>query len=568
MSIILSSVDVNVARHLSTRAQDLPDSIAVAAPRGWYRNRRRVYRTISFAQLDDESTRLAAGLQALGVKPGVRLALLVPPGIEFVSLVFALLKSGAVAILIDPGMGRASVLRCLAEVEPRGFVAVPIVHVARRVLARKFPLATLNVVVGRRFFGNAITLAELRALGDPSFKPIATQAEDPAAIIFTTGSTGPAKGVLYSHGNFDHQVRELREFYDLQPGGIDLACFPLFGLFNAALGITTVIPVMDPSRPAKVDPRRIAEAVTDWSITQSFASPAVWNRIGQHCEKRHVRLPTLTKVFSAGAPVSAQVLAKLKACMELHGEIHTPYGATEALPVASISASEVLGETSHRTQLGAGVCVGHRFPGIQWKIIEIHDGPIRELSAAVEMPTGQIGELVVVGPQVTREYVTRREANALAKIRDNGQLWHRMGDVGYLDAEDRFWFCGRMAQRVLATSGPMYTVCCEAIFNNHPSIYRSALVGIGQSGKQRPVIVAEPWPEHRPRRARDLDKLTQELRQLALGNSLTRDIQDFLLCRAMPVDIRHNAKIFREKLAAWAEIKLGGRAGTAVEGSA
>ena len=556
MSIILNSVDLNVARHLSAMAELLGDSVAVAAPRPWYRQGKRVYATMTFAELDAESSRLASGLHVMGVRPGTRLALLVPPGIEFVSLVFALLKAGAVAILIDPGMGRRNLVRCLAEAEPEGFVAVPMVHAISRLFASRFPRARFNVVVGRRFPGNRPTLAQVRELGDEAFFAPAMQFEDPAAIIFTTGSTGPPKGVLYTHGNFDHQVRQLRDFYELKPGGVDLACFPLFGLFNAALGVTTVVPVMDPSRPASVDPRKIIEAIAEQNVTQSFASPAVWNRVGQYCEKKHVRLPTLRNVFSAGAPVPAHVLAKIKACVDVHGEVHTPYGATEALPVASISASEVLADTSHRTSLGAGVCVGRRFPGIEWRIIPIQDGPIADLELAGEMPQGEVGELAVTGPQVTREYVTRVEANALAKIRDGGRMWHRMGDVGYLDSDDRFWFCGRMAHRVLSPAGPMYSVCCEAIFDNHPIIYRSALVGIGAPGRQRPVIVVEPWPGKRPRGKKARTKLIEELRQLSLGSSLTREIRDFLIVRSMPVDIRHNAKIFREQLARWAERRL------------
>lgn len=247
----------------------------------------------------------------------------------------------------------------------------------------------------------------------------------------------------------------------------------------------------------------------------------------------------------------------MKQCLPAGAEIHTPYGATEALPVASITASEILGETQDRTRTGAGVCVGRRFSGIRWKVIRIVDGPIASPADVEELPTGEIGEIIVNGPVVTREYVTRREWNALAKIAAGPDVWHRMGDAGYLDDRERFWFCGRVAHRVLTAGGPMYSTPCEEIFNVHPAVYRSALVGVGPAGRQRPVIVVECWPDKRPRRPAAKRWLLAELRALGLGNTLTRSIGEFLLIRSMPVDIRHNAKIFREKLAVWAAGKLG-----------
>ncbi len=402
-----------------------------------------------------------------------------------------------------------------------------------------------------------ITLDELAERGDPNSSPLVVAAADPAAIIFTTGSTGPPKGVLYRHGNFFEQVSQLQEFYGIEPGEIDLPGFPLFGLFNCAMGVTTVIPDMDPTRPARVDPRNIIEAVNDWQVTQAFGSPAIWNRVGRHCEALGgVRLPTLKRVLSAGAPVPAHVLLRMVACMASDGDVHTPYGATEALPVASIAASEVLNETSERTRHGAGVCVGRRFSGIQWKVIQIVDGPIAKLSDTVELPPGEIGELIVRGAVVTTEYATRREANRLGKILDGERVWHRMGDVGYLDDRERFWFCGRLAHRVLTAAGPMYTERCEAIFNNHAAIYRSALVGVGPAGTQRPVIICEPWPGRMPKNRRGRQRLLSELAEVGRSSPLTESIRDFFLHPSLPVDIRHNAKIFREKLAPWAARRL------------
>ncbi len=550
-----TSPTVNVANRLSEIARRFPNHPGVIVADGRDSSGRRRYKSYTFAELDADSNRLARGLLSLGVEPGTRLALMVRPGFDFTSLVFALFKSGAVSVLIDPGMGRRNLLRCLDEAKPQGFVAIPAVHAVRALLRRRYADARFNVTVGRRWFWGARTLESLRRQS-PHPLTSSTQADDPAAIIFTTGSTGPPKGVLYRHGNFDRQVEEIRDAYAIQPGELDVACFPLFALFNCALGVATYFPEMDFSRPATANPANIIEPINDLRATQAFASPSVWNRVGRHCEQRQLQLPTLRRVLAAGAPVPVDVLSRMKACMSEAGEMHTPYGATEALPVASISASEVLAETAGQTRQGAGVCVGRRFPGIEWKVIRVCDGPIADIAAVEELPPGEIGELIVRGPVVTREYIARPQANALGKIADGDSVWHRMGDVGYLDAQQRFWFCGRMAHRVLTPQGPLFTVPCEAIFNNLAQVFRSALVGVGPAGQQRPAMILEPFAEHWPRTAVQREAIMASARAAGQGNQLTAGIDQFLLHKSFPVDIRHNAKIFREKLAVWATKQL------------
>jgi acyl-CoA synthetase (AMP-forming)/AMP-acid ligase II len=542
---------LNLAARLNRQAEARPEAVAVAETLGYGRDGKRQYRSMTFREMDEDSDRIAAGLRHWGVPKGTRLALLVRPGVDFISLVFGLLKAGTVVVLIDPGMGRGNLIQCLAEAEPEGFVAIPQAHAVRTFLRRKFPKAKWNVTVGRRWFWGGKTLQGLRKQPWPDVEP-ETMADDPAAIIFTTGSTGPPKGVLFTHRNFDAQVSEIQNFYGIQPGEIDLPCFPMFGLFNCMMGVTAVIPDMDPTQPATVDPRKILEAAADWNITQAFGSPAVWNRIGQYCDEQQLKIPTLHRVLSAGAPVPSSVLRKMKNCIHAEGDIFTPYGATEALPVASISASERLAETDALTLEGAGVCVGGKFPGVEWKVIRIVDGPL-EFKEIEELPAGEIGELIVTGAQVTRRYVTRIEANATGKILDGETVWHRMGDSGYFDDKNRFWFCGRVAHRVLTEAGPLYPIRCEAILNRHADVFRSALVGIGPAKRQRPILIVEPKPGKMPKTKVDEKRFLEELRQLAASNPLTASLNDFLFHPSFPVDIRHNAKIFREKLAVWAE---------------
>jgi acyl-CoA synthetase (AMP-forming)/AMP-acid ligase II len=548
---------VNIGARLTASARAWPERLAIVQPLARDAAGRRQYRTTTFRELDEASDRVARGLVGWGVPKGARLALLVPPSIEFVTLAFGLFKAAVTTILIDPGMGRRNLLGCLADAAPEGFVAISPVHAARVFWRRRFSLAKWNVTVGRRWFWGGRTLDEIVSHAATEGPLPTTQADDPAAIIFTTGSTGPPKGVLYRHGNFDRQVDEIRDRYDILPGAVDLACFPLFGLFDAAMGVTTVIPDMNASRPASVDPAKIVEAVLDRGITQAFASPAVWNVVGPYCVERSIVLPTLRRVLSAGAPVPPRVLESMRRCLPEDAEIHTPYGATEALPVASISSREVLGETQFHTRQGEGTCVGSRFPGIEWKVIRPVRGPIASIDQVVEANRGETGELIVRGPVVTAEYVTRREANPLAKIAQGDTIWHRLGDVGYLDERERFWYCGRLAHRVETEAGPLDTDPCEAIYNEHSHVFRSALVGVGPLGTQRPIVLCEPWKM--PASKADRDALVAELLALGEANPRTSGIADVWLHPGFPVDIRHNAKISRETLAVWAAKRLSRR---------
>jgi acyl-CoA synthetase (AMP-forming)/AMP-acid ligase II len=503
--------------------------------------------------LEADVERIANGLAAWGVPKGARLALLVKPGIEFVTLVFALLRAGMVVVLVDPGLGRRNLIRCLSETEPEGFVAIGRAQAVRLLLRNQFPQGRWNVTIGRRWFWGGKTLSELREMGDAVTSgnneklPTITHADDTAAIIFTSGSTGPPKGVLYTHRMFDTQVEEIQSTYGIKAGGVDLACFPLFALFNVAMGVTTVLPQMNFSRPASADPKKLLTAAKDWNVSQAFASPAVWRLLSNHCARTEQQIETLRQVFSCGAPVPADVLSDTLACVGKDAKMHTPYGATECLPISTIEAAEVLGETTALTAQGAGICVGRKFDSIDWRVIRITDEPIARIDEAVELPLGEIGELVVRGPQVSPRYVTRIEANAESKIADQNTIWHRTGDVGYFDEQSRFWYCGRKSQRVETAAGPLFTECVEGVFNRHPDVEISALVGLGRAGDQLPVIAVKFRPAVRVGRYSGAGAFA-DFTRLAATVFPAPIICDWMEFEEMPVDVRHNSKINREIL--------------------
>ena len=555
-------IDGNVAARLRVVTAIAPGAIAIAQPSGPPApNGQRDYRLTTFQNLNDRSEAIARGLARWGMRPGMRIVMLVPFSAQFIELAFALLKAGVVVVLIDPGMSRKHLVQCLSDAKPDGFMGIPKAQAIRTLLRGRFPKAKWNVTVGRRYFWGGKTLGQIVQMGQVGSKDSDQDTEvlpriergDPAAVIFTTGSTGPPKGVLYTHGTFHAQIDRIRERYDIHRGSRDLACFPLFGLFDAVMGVTTIIPDMDPTRPADVNPQRLIEAATQWEVDQAFGSPALWNTVVRYCENHKLRqpFPTLKRVLSAGAPVPAETMAKLRALIHPEADIVTPYGATEALPIASIESREVISQTGPASAKGKGTCVGTRFDDVQWRVIEISDDPITNISESREVPQGKIGELMVSGPMVTTKYVVREDQNPMHKVADGDQIWHRMGDVGYLDERDRFWFCGRKAHRVTNGNRTLFTVPCEAIFNAHPAVYRSALVPRGQSPNQTPVVMIETHAEHQPKTEAERQDLQKQLEDLAARNPLTRRIEEIIIRdEKLPTDIRHNSKIFREQLAA------------------
>lgn len=544
---------VNIAGALAKMAESQPQTLAIAEPFARDRHGRIRYRHFTYRELNSESDAIARGFEQIGIGRGVRTVLMVTPSLEFFALTFALFKVGAVIVMIDPGMGVKNLGVCLAEAQPQAFIGIPKAHLARILLGWGRSSIRMCVTVGRRLGWGGWTLGQVRRIG--GYKQLSvlaeTRADEMAAILFTSGSTGIAKGAVYTHGIFAAQVESLRRLYGIEPGEVDLPTFPLFGLFGPALGMTSIVPEMDATRPAHVDPRKILDAIRFFGVTNLFGSPALIQRVGRYAAKHGVRLPTLRRVISAGAPVPWQAIQRFASLLADGVQVHTPYGATEALPVCSIGSEEILGETRRRTAEGAGVCVGRPVQGMSVKIIRISDEPIPTWSTDVELPAGDIGEIVVKGPIVTATYWNRPDSSTLGKIADpiHGGFYHRMGDVGYIDASGRLWFCGRKSQRVVTLDGTLFTVPCEGVFNAHPAVYRTALVGVTRNGIRSPVLCVE---RDRETISPSDDELRRELLALGARYDHTHPIRTILFHPSFPVDTRHNAKIFREKLAVWA----------------
>jgi len=509
-------------------------------------------RSVTFRQVNSMADDYAAYLQDSGVRAGDRVILLVKPSIDFICLTFSLFKLGAVIVLIDPGMGVRNLKECIALVKPKSFIGIPRAHILKLFFRQSFKELRQTFCCGFSFgmfgpdirkqaIGKGKRIDEYQACGD-----------ELAAIIFTSGSTGIPKGVQYRHSTFNAQLRLIRDYYLIGPGDIDQPAFPLFSLFSTALGARAVIPQMDSTKPAKIDPKTFVDSINRYLVSYSFGSPALWRVVADYCLDKKIKLDSLKLVLIAGAPVSGELVEKMLAILPDEARLHTPYGATESLPIVSIEGREIRSETWPKTRSGKGICVGRPLPGIEIGVIKITDEPIAAIDVATFVDSMEIGEIIVKGDVVTYGYDRLPEETKNAKIFDNRSFYHRMGDTGYLDKKGRLWFCGRKNHRVVTADTVYFPICCEAIINEHPHVFRSALVGITDENNTHikvPAIIVEPVKNVKY----NSEMLLAEVKKLAAESELTDKIKYFLIHRSFPVDIRHNAKIIREELALWAE---------------
>lgn len=551
--------NANICQHLNTAAQTMPTELAVAVQHA--KQGRFDYQEIDFISLHQQSDMIAKGLLQFGITRGMKAVLMVTPSLEFFSLTFALFKAGIIPILVDPGMGINNLKQCFEESRPDVFIGIPKAHIARRILGwGKGSVKHLINVGGsglQRWLANAISLETIIEIGRNQaqpFKIALLERDEMAAILFTSGSTGTPKGVVYSHGMFEAQISALKHDYGITPGERDLATFPLFSLFGPALGMASIVPDMDASKPISANPANLFAAIDQYQCSNMFVNPALLERLGQAGEQTQHKLTSVKRVISAGAPATISSIKRFSQMLNPQVEVLNSYGATESLPISMIG-SHALFATSELTDQGKGICVGKPIQSVSVDIIAVTDAAQPEWAKVNKLSANQIGEIVVSGPMVSQAYYQRQHATDLAKINDGDRVIHRMGDVGYIDDHGLLWMCGRKGHIVDATRGKQrlkrfYTLPCERVFNTHPQVKRSAIVGVDVNGDMVPVLCVEL---HKGIVCSTSKILYQELMALAQQYPHTEGIGRFLIHPDFPVDVRHNAKIFREKLAIWAQ---------------
>jgi acyl-CoA synthetase (AMP-forming)/AMP-acid ligase II len=560
--------NANLCRHLAHAALTIPKELAVAVQKN--QRGKLHYNEIDFVSLHQQSDQIAFALTAYGFKPGMKAVLMVTPSIDFFALTFALFKAGIVPILVDPGMGIKNLKQCFAESLPDAFIGIPKAHIARLLFNwGKGSITKLVTVGGNSLLAKLIGGTSLTALlkrykvnQAQTFDMIQLADDAMSAILFTSGSTGTPKGVVYSHKMFEAQITALKEDYAIVPGERDLATFPLFSLFGPALGMASIVPDMDASKPIKANPDFIFSAIKKYQCTNLFANPALIEVLGQagSAKEPAFKLNSLKRVISAGAPATLPSIERFTQLLEDDVPVLTSYGATESLPLTKIASRDLLA-TSDTTDNGGGICVGRPINGVEITIIEITEKPIASWHSSLTLPLNTIGEIVVKGAMVSHQYYHRESATKQAKIQDysvqgGNDVRHRMGDLGYIDAQGLLWMCGRKAHRVESEKEVFFSIPCERIFNTHSDVKRTALVGVTIMNKKMPLMCIELTDEAKNNKQFDKSALFSQLKVIALGNKQTSPISHFLLHNNFPVDIRHNAKIFREKLAVWAQDEL------------
>lgn len=511
---------MTIADIFATHVRTRPDAVALIDAR------RGGDRRLTYAELGQEVAAAAAWLEAQGIRRGQAVLLFVPVSADLYVALLALVRLGAVALLLDPGAGPEHLEQCCRRWPPDALLAVPRAHLLRLRSAelRRIPL---QLAVGGWFPGARRWPTGRRSEFQDTRE--ALPPDHPALVTFTSGTTGIPKAAVRTHGFLLAQFRVVAPHLALEAGEVDLATLPVFTLANLAAGVTTVLPDLDLRRPGAVDGAAVAAAVTRFGVTRITASPAFLERLGAHLQASGGTLPTLRKLFTGGAPVFPRVLAALQAVAP-QARIAAVYGSTEAEPLAHVDAAEISAADFAAMPRGRGLLAGRPVPEVQVRILRDRWGEPRAAMdkagfAAECVPPGEAGEIVVTGEHVLRGYLGG-VGDAETKFAVEGVIWHRTGDAGMLDDQGRLWLLGRCTARIEDAAGALYPFAAECVAMTFPAVRRAAFL---EHAGRRWLVVAAARSE----------ALRSEL-AAALAWAKPEVIH---FVPEVPVDRRHNAKI-------------------------
>ncbi|WP_394769667.1 alpha/beta fold hydrolase [Lacisediminihabitans sp.] len=506
-------------------------------------------RVVSWSLLSRRVRQIASGLDRIGVQRGDRVSLLVPPGADLTAVLYACLRIGAIVVVADAGLGLRGLTRAVRGAWPDHVIgALPGLTAARALgwPGQRISTTRLRSPVARAL-GVSLCVADLALLGDDELLPPPPEPSDTAAVLFTSGSTGPAKGVVYTHAQLEAVRDALSAQYGISVGTGLVAGFAPFALLGPALGARSVTPDMKVTSPRTLTAAAVADAADAVRASVVFLSPAAVANVvatAASLTPRHrAALEAVTTFLSAGAPVSERLLTEAAAIMP-NATAHTPYGMTEGLLMTDISLDEVRAASGEGGDPG-GVCVGRPTATTRVRISALDDSGAATGELTDE--AGVTGEIVVSAPHVEHGY-DRLWITDIASRRGatGGERWHRTGDVGHLDSQGRLWVEGRLPHVIVAASGVVTPVGVEQAIESHGGVGRVAVVGVGPRGTQQVVAVVETSPPSR-RVSLATPELAAEVRAAA-----PLPLAAILVVPRLPTDVRHNSKIDRSRLAVWA----------------
>ncbi|MDX3131224.1 fatty acid CoA ligase family protein [Streptomyces europaeiscabiei] len=514
---------------------------------------------ITYGGLYARCLRTADALAAAGIGPGTRAVVMTRRPLDLLTTVYALSALGACAVLIDPGLPREALRRCLEEAAPQAFVGEPLAHAAR-VLRRWAPGVRTLVSTGTGPRpGPWPTIATLARTAP---RTSSTVTDDCTALIaYTSGSTGTPKGVVYTNEQLVRQCAATGDVLGARPGTAMLVGFLPFALGGPALGVTVVIPRMDFRRPGRACRDNLLRAVTATNATCLLGSPALMTVLAGD-GREEAALAGVRSVATFGAPLEYGLLDRLTATLSDEAVIRSVYGATESLPVSVVDGADLRAARA-TSEGGGGRCVGRPVPSVRVEIIPADAGPIAHWSEVEPLSAHAIGEITVRGPSVSRTYYGRPHADTQAKIPDGGHVWHRTGDLGHTDDQGNLWYCGRKIHAVPTTDGPLHTECVEPACNTVAGVRRTALVDAGYDRHTLPTLCVET---DGPRRGAERSRIVTDLRRTLATLERGAQVRAIVFHpTGFPVDIRHNSKIERSMLGQWARRRLA-REAMAAEG--
>jgi acyl-CoA synthetase (AMP-forming)/AMP-acid ligase II len=541
-----STVGNNVTSYIERHLAEYPERVALrwaqpGAVAAWNGDRLSefAHAEISYRDFGLRIRHFAQGLLDLGIQKGDRVIIFLPMGLDMYTAMFAVQRIGAIAVFLD-SWARANHLGASADcVDPKAMISFkPAFDLVAQV--PEFSKMPLKILWGA---GEGFEHRFDKLLATSGEAPIAAvESEFTALITFTTGSSGTPKGANRTHRFLSAQHEALNGVIPYTPADRDLPAFPIFSLNNLAAGVTTVLPALDLARPSERDPAMLISQIVTQGVSCATLSPSMLVGVAKHCHATSTQMSGLRRVVTGGAPISKDDVASFVEIAP-NAELWVLYGSTEVEPMAHIEGHAWLAQkpkSSDPEILEEGVNVGHIDSSLDYKFIKIRkDGiDLKETPwSEIELPKGEIGEFIVSGDHVCRDYYNNPGAFFKAKIMgEDGRVWHRTGDLAYLDDEGHLWMVGRIHNAIERGGKYHFPVRPEVLLKRMEFTAQAAYLGLPDASLTEKTAVALKLRE-----GASQEQVVAEVKRVFAKNQIPVD--EIHLVESIPMDPRHHSKV-------------------------